>query len=51
MNHRVVSPSNFLDTVAANVDNEKMDDASFRAFIRNTLPIVIGVLYENPKEK
>jgi hypothetical protein len=40
-NHeRVVPASNFVGTVAANVDNKKMSDADFRVFIRNTLPIV-----------
>jgi hypothetical protein len=31
---------NFLGTMMANVDNEKLSDAEFREFIRNTLPIV-----------
>jgi len=35
-----VPASNFVGTVAANVDNEKMSDAEFRQFIRNTLPVV-----------
>jgi hypothetical protein len=37
----VVPASNFVATVAANVDNEKLADDGFREFIRNTLPIVI----------
>ena len=35
-----IPAANFLGTVAANIDNEKMTDAEFRAFIRRTLPIV-----------
>jgi len=40
-NKRTVPASNFVDTVLANVDNEKLSDKKFRQFIRNTLPIVI----------
>lgn len=32
--------SRFVDTIKVNVDNEKLSDAEFREFIRNTLPIV-----------
>lgn len=35
-----VPASNFVGTLAANVDNEKMSDVEFRQFVRNTLPIV-----------
>jgi hypothetical protein len=35
-----VPAKNFVGTIMANVDNEKMSDADFRQFIRNTLPIV-----------
>lgn len=38
-NIRVVSASNFVATIAANVDNEELGDTAFRAFIRNTLDI------------
>lgn len=31
---------NFIGTMLANLDNEKMSDADFRQFIRNTMPIV-----------
>ncbi len=31
---------NFIGTVLANIDNEKLSDAEFRQFIRNSLPIV-----------
>jgi hypothetical protein len=31
---------NFLGTLMANLDNEKLSDSEFRQFIRNTLPIV-----------
>lgn len=37
---RTVPADNFVATIAANVDNTKLDDAAFREFIRNTLPIV-----------
>jgi hypothetical protein len=30
-----------MGTIAANVDNDKLSDAEFREFIRNTLPIVL----------
>lgn len=30
----------FVGTIMANVDNEKMSDANFRQFIRDTLSIV-----------
>jgi len=36
---RTVPASSFVGTLAANVDN-KMSDADFRQFVRNTLPIV-----------
>lgn len=35
-----VPPANFVDTLNANVDNNKLSDAEFREFVRNTLPIV-----------
>lgn len=38
--NRVVDAENFCATLAANVDNEKLSDADFREFARNTLPIV-----------
>ena len=38
---RVVPADSFVETLAANVDNDKLDDAAFRQFVRNTLPIVI----------
>ncbi len=31
---------NFIGTMMANIDNEKLNDEEFRNFIRNTLPIV-----------
>jgi len=37
---RTVPAANFMATIAANVDNDKMSDREFRQFIRNTLPIV-----------
>ncbi len=36
-----VPAENFLQTLAANVDNDKLSAAGFREFVRNTLPIVI----------
>ena len=38
---RKIPASNFVGTVAANVDNGKLSDAEFREFIRRTLPDVI----------
>lgn len=38
---RTVPASNFVGTVANNVDNDELSDKEFRQFIRNTLPIVI----------
>ena len=38
--NRVVPAGHFCGTLAANVDNEKLTDAEFREFVRNTLPIV-----------
>ena len=35
-----ISPQHFVETIAVNVDNEKLSDKDFRQFIRNTLPIV-----------
>jgi hypothetical protein len=35
-----VPAKNFIGTIMANVDNDKMNDSDFRQFIRNTLPIV-----------
>lgn len=35
-----VPPENFCGTLAANVDNEKLSDAEFRQFVRNSLAVV-----------
>ena len=35
-----IPAEHFAATIAINVDNEKLSDADFRQFIRNTLPIV-----------
>ena len=35
-----IPAEHFMTTVAANVDNEKLTDAEFRQFIRNSLPVV-----------
>ena len=45
---RTVPAANFCGTLQANVDNEKLSDAAFREFVRNTLPIVI---FEMPANK
>lgn len=37
-----VPAKHFVETLVANVDNEKLSDAEFREFVRNTLPIVEG---------
>lgn len=36
----MTSASSFCATIGANVDNADLSDADFRAFVRNTLPIV-----------
>lgn len=38
---RTVPASNFMGTIAANVDSRKLSDKAFRDFIRNSLPVVI----------
>jgi hypothetical protein len=50
---RTVPASNFMGTVAANIDNPELSDAEFRQFVRNTLPIVIydGADGESDKNK
>lgn len=37
---RSVPATNFCQTLAVNVDNDKLSDAEFRKLVRNTLPIV-----------
>jgi hypothetical protein len=37
----IVPAENFLRTIMANVDNQKLSDTAFREFIRNSLPLVI----------
>lgn len=39
-NKVLIPATSFVDTMSANVDNEKMSDSDFRQFVRNTLPIV-----------
>lgn len=41
-NRSKVPAKNFVQTMTANVNNDKLDDAAFREFVRNTLPIVEG---------
>lgn len=41
LTERTVPAAHFCGTLAVNVDNEKLSDADFREFVRNTLPIVI----------
>lgn len=36
----IVPAVNFIGTIMANIDNEKLNDSEFRQFIRNTLPII-----------
>lgn len=38
---KVVPAENFMQTLDANVDNNRLSDAGFRELVRNTLPIVI----------
>ena len=37
---KVIPPRHFVETLLANVNNEKLTDAEFREFVRNSLPIV-----------
>ena len=43
-NQPTIPAQNFVEQIAANVDNNQLSDAEFRAFIRMTLSIV-----ERPK--
>lgn len=36
-----VSAENFMVTLDANVENERLSDAGFRDFVRNSIPVVI----------
>lgn len=38
---RTVSAESFCQTLERNINNTALDDAAFRQFVRNTLPIVI----------
>lgn len=42
-----ISAESFMNTISVNVNNEKLSDADFRQFIRNTLPIVDFSHYTN----
>ncbi len=39
-----ITAASFVETVRVNVDNEKLSDSAFRAFVRDTLPIVESTL-------
>ena len=39
-NNNLVDARNFVGTIAVNVDNERLSDADFRQFIRNSLEVV-----------
>ena len=45
---RTVPAEHITLMLSVNVDNEKLSDADFREFVRNTLPIVKQM--ENPNE-
>ncbi len=38
---RTVPAENFMQTLNANVDNERLSDVGFREMVRNTIPVVI----------
>lgn len=38
---RKVPAENFMQTLDANVDNERLSEVEFREMVRNTLPIVV----------
>jgi len=46
----LVPAGNFILTVNANVDNEKLSDAQFREFVRDSLPIVKEVVEAKEKK-
>lgn len=39
-NNWTIPAKNFVGTMLANLDNDKLSDSEFRDFIRNTMPIV-----------
>lgn len=39
-----INAVNFIGTISANIDNEKLDDKEFRQFVRNTLSSVEGFM-------
>jgi len=38
--HNKIDPGSFCQTLAANVDNDRLSDAEFREFVRNSLAVV-----------
>lgn len=47
----LVPAANFVLTLNANVDNEKLSDEAFREFVKNSLEVVKEVVeYEHDKE-
>jgi len=40
-----IPAKSFIETLAVNIDNEKLSDADFRQFCRNTVPSVEGIDY------
>lgn len=46
-----IPAEHFAKTLAVNVDNEKLTDAEFRSFVRNTLSIVQGSGYVQSKPR
>lgn len=41
LTRRTVSAENFMATLDANIENDRLSDASFREFVRNSVPVVI----------
>jgi len=46
-----IPASSFIVTVYANVDNSKLSDSAFRAFIRNSIETIDEVIAYKDEEK
>jgi len=44
-----IPAEHFVKTIAANANNDELDDKAFRQLVRNTLPIVKGGDYKEGK--
>jgi len=44
-----ISAYSLLATIKANIDNERLDDEAFRAFVKNSLPVAYDCEEQDPK--